>query len=82
MTTPAPKRTPTELLALAPIISTRDGFIDTYLDRLPIYKTAADAYWSVEHDHMPIFGRTKYNGHQSFASVFSRWNNRRRSNQN
>ena len=67
------------LLDLAPKLSTRDGFVDEYFVRLKHHETRANAYWSVEHDHMSIFGRTRYNGHEVFASVLSRWNNKRRS---
>jgi len=67
------------LIELAPKISTRDGFVDEYFQRLKDHDTRANAYWSVEHDHMSIFGRTRYNGHEVFASVLSRWNNKRRS---
>ncbi len=66
------------LLNLAPKISTREGFIDEYFDRLPQFHSNGDAYWSVEHDHMSVFGRTRYNGHENFASVLSRWNTKRR----
>jgi hypothetical protein len=65
------------LLELAPTISTKDGFIGEYLKRLSKHSTTSDAYWSVEHDHMTVFGRTRYNGHENFASVFSRWNKKR-----
>ena len=57
-----------------PKISTRDGCVDEYFDRLKHHDTNANAYWSVEHDHMSLFGRTWYNGHEVFASVLSRWN--------
>ena len=67
------------LLDLAPKISTREGFIDEYFQRLPAHHSNGDAYWSVEHDHMTVFGRTRYNGHENFASVLSRWNTKRRS---
>jgi len=60
------------LLQLAPKISTREGFVDEYFQRLKDHDTRANAYWSVEHDHMSIFGRTRYNGHEVFASVLSR----------
>jgi len=66
------------LLDLAPKISTREGFIGEYLDRLSDHTSTSDAYWSVEHDHMSVFGRTRYNGHDNFASVLSRWNAKRR----
>lgn len=67
------------LLELAPKISTREGFVDEYFTRLKDHETRANAYWSVENDHMSIFGRTRYNGHEVFASVLSRWNAKRRS---
>ena len=70
---------PSRLLRLAPKISTREGFVEEYFVRLKDSDTNANAYWSVEHDHMSIFGRTRYNGHEVFASVLSRWNNKRRS---
>lgn len=66
------------LLNLAPKISTREGFIDEYFSRLRDHHCNGDAYWSVEHDHMSVFGRTRYNGHENFASVLSRWNKKRR----
>ena len=50
-----------------------------YFQRLKDHDTRANAYWSVEHDHMSIFGRTRYNGHEVFATVLSRWNTKRRS---
>jgi hypothetical protein len=43
------------LLDLAPKISTREGFIDEYFQRLPAHHSNGDAYWSVEHDHMTVF---------------------------
>ena len=67
------------LLELAPKISTREGFVEEYFKRLPEHESNANAYWSVEHDHMSIFGRTRYNGHEVFATVLSRWNAKRRS---
>lgn len=67
------------LLELAPKISTREGFVDEYFTRLKDHETRANAYWSVEDDHISIFGRTRYNGHEVFASVLSRWNAKRRS---
>tara|TARA_R110002050_G_scaffold87919_4_gene186012 strand:- start:547 stop:795 length:249 start_codon:yes stop_codon:yes gene_type:complete len=66
------------LLEIAPKISTKNGFIDEYLQRLSNHTSTSDAYWSVEDDHMTVFGRTRYNGHENFASVFSRWNAKRR----
>tara|TARA_Y100001937_G_C7085598_1_gene315200 strand:+ start:629 stop:880 length:252 start_codon:yes stop_codon:yes gene_type:complete len=66
------------LLDIAPKISTKDGFIHEYLERLSDYETTGDAYWSVENDHMSVFGRTRYNGHENFSSVLSRWNSKRR----
>jgi len=66
------------LLDLAPKISTRQGFIEEYFERLSDHPSNGDAYWSVEHDHMSVFGRTRYNGHENFASVLSRWNTKRR----
>tara|TARA_R100001440_G_scaffold72763_1_gene96837 strand:- start:499 stop:735 length:237 start_codon:yes stop_codon:yes gene_type:complete len=66
------------LLTLARKISTREGFVDEYLDRLPNAPTCGDAYWSVEDDHETIFGRTRYNGHDTFKTVLSKWNKIRR----
>ena len=62
-----PPKDPKELvrlLELAPKISTRDGFVDEYFVRLKHHDTRANSYWSVENDHMSIFGRTRYNGHE------------------
>ena len=67
------------LIELAPKISTREGFVEEYFVRLKDNDTNANAYWSVEHDHMSLFGRTRYNGHEVFSSVLSRWNAKRRS---
>ena len=53
-------------------------FISEYFQLLKDHDTRANAYWSVEHDHMSIFGRTRYNGHEVFATVLSRWNTKRR----
>ena len=69
---------PSRLLRLAPKISTREGFVDEYFKRLKDHRSHGDAYWSVEHDHMDLFGRTRYNGHEIFASVLSKWNKARR----
>ena len=66
------------LLKLAPKISTRDGFVKEYFDRLPNHRTCADSYWAVEDDHISIFGRTRYNGHDTFKVVLSKWNKARR----
>ena len=66
------------LLSLARKISTREGFVDEYLDRLSQSPTCGDAYWSVEEDHETIFGRTRYNGHDTFKVVLSKWNKARR----
>tara|TARA_R110002153_G_scaffold168261_1_gene320974 strand:+ start:314 stop:562 length:249 start_codon:yes stop_codon:yes gene_type:complete len=67
------------LIELAPKISTREGFVEEYFVRLKDNDTNANAYWSVEDDHMSLFGRTRYNGHEVFSSVLSRWNAKRRS---
>lgn len=69
---------PTELLAFAPKLIDRDGFIQVYYDKLQEHKKAGEAYWAVEDIHQTIFGRTKYNGHEVFKSVLSRWNSARR----
>lgn len=66
------------LLKLARVISTKEGFIREYFNRLPEHKSNSSAYWSVESDHMKIFERQKYNGHDVFASVLSRWNSKKR----
>jgi len=53
-------------------LSTREGFIDEVLNRLPIYKSQIDSYWSVEHDHMTFFDRPRYSGHESFKTQVSK----------
>ena len=52
-------------------LSTREGFIDEVLNRLPLYKSQIDSYWSVEHDHMTFFDRPRYSGHESFKTQVS-----------
>ena len=69
---------PKKLLELASKISTREGFVDEYFKRLPNHDKNGEAYWDVESDHRSIFGRTRYNGHEVFATVLSKWNKRRR----
>lgn len=66
------------LLELAPKISTREGFVGEYFDRLKSHTSCADSYWDVESDHISIFGRTRYNGHDTFKVVLSKWNKARR----
>lgn len=53
-------------------LSTREGFIDKVYKRLPGHKTMVDAYWDVEYDHMTLFNRHKYSGHDSFKTVLSK----------
>ncbi len=53
-------------------LSTREGFIDEVLNRLPFYKSQIDSYWSVEHDHMTFFDRPRYSGHESFKTQVSK----------
>lgn len=53
-------------------LSTREGFIDEVLNRLPLYKSQIDSYWSVEHDHMTFFDRPRYSGHESFKTQVSK----------
>lgn len=65
------------LLSLARKLSTREGFVDEYFKRLKDHRSHGDAYWSVEHDHMDLFGRTRYNGHDTFKTILSKWNRAR-----
>jgi len=67
------------LLSLARKLSTREGFVDEYFHRLPESDSCGDAYWSVEDDHQTIFGRTRYNGHDTFKTILSKWNRARQS---
>jgi hypothetical protein len=76
---PPESETLDSLLRLASRISTREGFVSEYMDRLSRFERKTEVYWSVEADHMKIFGRTRYNGYEVFASVLSKWNKKRMS---
>lgn len=57
-----------------------DGFIESYQEKLKNTKTCKEAYLKAEEEYRILFGKPKYSSHGTFRNALARWNDKRLKN--
>lgn len=56
---------------------TRDGFVESYQEKLSTVKNCREAYEAAEEEYRILFGTPKYSTYDTFRNALARWNKNR-----
>lgn len=59
-------------------LTTPDGFIESYQEKMRHAKTCKEAYEMAEEEYRILFGTNRYSSYPTFKNAITRWNKKRR----